>query len=451
MSGADSKIFVGKTGGFLFPVIVMLLRRGALPEPEGRRAKCSYPSALILAPTRELASQILDEALKFTYCTGLRAVVVYGGANVQDQQRELERGVDVIVATPGRLVDLIERGRIKLDIIQFLVLDEADRMLDMGFEPQIRRIVQEEGMPRARQTFMFSATFPIEIQRLAGDFLTDYIFVAVGSVGAPSRDVIQRVEWVEQHDKINTILDALGSILSNGGGLILVFVETKRGADQLEETLYRNNIPAASIHGDKSQREREDALKSFKSGRIPVLVATDVAARGLDIPNVTNVINYDLPSNLEDYIHRIGRTGRVGNVGNALSFFNDKNSNIGRELAESLLNNEQECPEWLETKYSHNGFGGGRGGRGRGRGGGRFGARDYRKDHGGRGGGGHHPHGGGGGDRPSWPAAAPRSASGPGPAPAPSSGYKSGPPKSGGPPLPYASSARSAPADNSDW
>lgn len=411
----------GKTGGFLFPVIVTLLQRGALPEPEGRRGKYSFPAALVLAPTRELVSQIYDESLKFTYCTGIRPVVIYGGTSVSDQQRDLERGVDILVATPGRLVDFIERGRIKLDCIQFLVLDEADRMLDMGFEPQIRRIVESEGMPRERQTFMFSATFPNEIQKLAGDFLIDYIFVAVGSVGAPSKDVIQRVEWVEQNDKVNFVLD----FLRNTGidGLILIFVETKRGADLLEEILYDNRIPAASIHGDKSQREREDALKTFKSGKTPVLVATDVAARGLDIPNVTNVINYDLPSNLDDYIHRIGRTGRVGNVGYAVSLFNDKNANIGRELAESLINNDQECPDWLERKYYQSTQRGFSGGRGRGRG--RFGAKDYRKESGGG-------RGGGNNDKRGEQSAQP--------------------PMKSAPPLPYKSGpTRSTNTDNSAW
>ena len=378
----------GKTAGFLFPVIAQMLRNGALPLPgDGSSRKC-FPTALILAPTRELASQIFDEAQKFCYCTGIRAVVVYGGANIQTQTRELDRGADLLVATPGRLVDLIERGRIKLDIVRFLVLDEADRMLDMGFEPQIRRIVEQENMPSSRQTFMFSATFPVEIQRLAADFMKDYVFLAVGRVGAASKDVVQRIEWVEQNDKTDFLIDFLSRAAP---GLTLVFVETKRGADYLEERLTRENFAACSIHGDKSQREREDALKCFKSGRAPILVATDVAARGLDIPNVTQVINFDLPSNIEDYVHRIGRTGRVGNVGHALSFMNEKNKGISKELGELLVENEQECPPWLERLMMSTGSGGGGRGRGRtGRGGGRnnrtFGARDVRlESYGGRG------------------------------------------------------------------
>lgn len=263
----------------------------------------------------------------------------------------------------------------------------------MGFEPQIRRIVEEEGMPLDRQTFMFSATFPNEIQRLAADFMKDYIFVAVGRVGAASKDVTQRVEWVEQDRKTDYVIDFLQRV---GAGLILIFVETKRGADFLEEMLHKNGFPASSIHGDKSQREREDALKWFKLGKTPILVATDVAARGLDIPNVTQVINYDMPSNIDDYVHRIGRTGRVGNVGNALSLMNDKNRNIAKELAELLIENEQDCPEWLEGFSGYSG-GSGRGRGGRGRGGRQFGARDYRREGSGRGGSAGHRGGGYGG------------------------------------------------------
>ncbi|CAN5951456.1 unnamed protein product, partial [Sphagnum jensenii] len=383
----------GKTGGFLFPVITMMTRSGARQPPDDRRGRGTFVSALILAPTRELASQIFDEANKFCYCTGVRPVVVYGGANIQQQQKELEKGADLLVATPGRLVDLIQRGRVKLDCVQFLVLDEADRMLDMGFEPQIRNIVEESGMPRDRQTFMFSATFPIEIQRLATDFMKNYIFVAVGRVGAASKDVTQTIMWKEQEEKYQFVVEFLSALPP--GGLVLIFVETKRGADYLEETLYRQGFQSSSIHGDKSQREREDALKSFKSGRSPFLVATDVAARGLDIPNVTQVINFDMPTNIDDYVHRIGRTGRVGNVGNALSLFNDKNRNIGKELAELMIENDQICPEWLERYLGgQTGYRGG-GGRGRGRGGNKFGARDYRKDS--NTGVGHGSHSGGGG------------------------------------------------------
>lgn len=393
----------GKTAGFLFPVISVMLKLGPLPEPEKDRGRnrATFPTALVLAPTRELASQIFDEAQKFCYCTGIRPVVIYGGTNFDNQKRELQRGADILVATPGRLVDLIERGWIRLDCIRFLVLDEADRMcvamicyfflcniddcvvcrLDMGFEPQIRRIVQEEGMPLERQTFMFSATFPTEIQRLASDFMQDYTFLAVGRVGAASKDVTQRIVWVDQDEKIDFVIDFLGRVPE---GLILIFVETKRGCDILEDILYQRGFPTSSIHGDKSQREREDALKMFKSGRTPILVATDVAARGLDIPNVTQVINFDLPSQIDDYVHRIGRTGRVGNVGHALSLINEKNKNISKDLTELLIENEQECPEWLE-RFS--GYGARQHSRSSSRGGrnGRFGAKDYRRD-GGRGG-----------------------------------------------------------------
>ena len=188
----------GKTGGFLFPVIAQMLRNGAIPPPSGARRSMCFPNALILAPTRELASQIYEESKKFVYMTGIRPCVVYGGADIGSQIRDLGQGCDILVATPGRLVDLIERGRVSLACIAHLVLDEADRMLDMGFEPQIRRIVENEDMPMKRQTFMFSATFPREIQRMASDFMDDYIFLAVGRVGSAAADITQKVcySWV---------------------------------------------------------------------------------------------------------------------------------------------------------------------------------------------------------------------------------------------------------------
>lgn len=389
-----------KTAGFLFPVIMSMLKMGgSTPPSDGRRR--NYPNALVLAPTRELASQIHEESRKFTYCTGIATVVIYGGADVRDQLRQIERGCDLLIATPGRLVDLIERGRLSMENVRFLCLDEADRMLDMGFEPQIRRIVEQEGMPQGeeRQTMLFSATFPPNIQRLASDFLTNYIFLTVGRVGSASKDVTQAVEYVDQRDKIDVLMKFLLTIEE---GLILIFVETKRSCDYIEDVLCSKGFPACSIHGDKSQREREDSLRSFRGGHTPVMVATDVAARGLDIPNVTNVVNFDLPTNIDDYVHRIGRTGRAGNTGAALSFVNEKNTGVARDLRDLLDENDQEVPQWLTQMCSS--FGGGRGGGGgRGqRGGGKsYGARDvrYQKggDSGGGGGYGGGGYGGGGG------------------------------------------------------
>lgn len=394
----------GKTGGFLFPIISAAFSKGPLPTAGmqaqsahgGYGKRKAFPTALILAPTRELVSQIHDEARKFTYRSWVRPAVVYGGADMTTQLRQIESGCDLLSATPGRLVDLMERGRISLSNVRFLVLDEADRMLDMGFEPQIRRIVTGEDMPgvHERQTLMFSATFPRDIQMLAKDFLKDYIFLSVGRVGSTSENITQKIEYVEDSDKRSVLLDVLSSMPS--GGLTLVFVETKRMADMLENFLIQSNFPATSIHGDRSQRERERALETFRSSRTPIMVATAVAARGLDIPNVTHVVNYDLPNDIDDYVHRIGRTGRAGNTGISTAFFNRGNKNIVRELLELLREANQEIPDWLEAVGRESSFGGGGRGRGSGRGrGGRGGNSDFRR--GGGGGYGGHAQGNGGG------------------------------------------------------
>ncbi|XP_012734964.2 DEAD-box helicase 3 X-linked a isoform X9 [Fundulus heteroclitus] len=394
----------GKTAAFLLPVLSQIYADGpgeALQAAKnggqdngryGRRKQ--YPISLILAPTRELALQIYEEARKFAYRSHVRPCVVYGGADIGQQIRELERGCHLLVATPGRLVDMMERGKIGLDHCNYLVLDEADRMLDMGFEPQIRRIVEQDTMPPKgmRQTMMFSATFPKEIQILARDFLEDYIFLAVGRVGSTSENITQKVVWVEENDKRSFLLDLLNATeastlpVSGKDSLTLVFVETKKGADSLEDFLYREGYACTSIHGDRSQRDREEALHQFRSGRCPILVATAVAARGLDISNVKHVINFDLPSDIEEYVHRIGRTGRVGNLGLATSFFNDKNSNITKDLLDILVEAKQEVPSWLESlAYEHQHKSTSRGGRSK-RFSGGFGARDYRQSSGGSGG-----------------------------------------------------------------
>ncbi|KAJ1288198.1 hypothetical protein BS78_02G072400 [Paspalum vaginatum] len=394
----------GKTAAFCFPIISGILKSGPPPQ-RTRSSRTACPLALILSPTRELSVQIHEEARKFAYQTGVRVVVAYGGAPITNQLRELERGVEILVATPGRLMDLLERARVSLQMIKYLALDEADRMLDMGFEPQIRKIVEQMDMPPrgVRQTMLFSATFPKEIQRMAADFLADYIFLAVGRVGSSTDLIVQRVEFVLDSDKRSYLMDLLHAQKANGThgkqALTLVFVETKRGADALEDWLFRNGFPATSIHGDRTQGEREHALRSFKSGATPILVATDVAARGLDIPHVAHVINFDLPNDIDDYVHRIGRTGRAGKSGLATAFFNESNISLARPLSELMQEANQEVPQWLERYAARSTYGGGGGRNRRSGGGARFGGRDFRRDRGSGGysGGGGGAYGGGGG------------------------------------------------------
>ncbi|KAG9485624.1 ATP-dependent RNA helicase DDX3X isoform X1 [Eleutherodactylus coqui] len=375
----------GKTAAFLLPILSQIYAEGpgeAMKHLKdngryGRRKQ--FPLSLVLAPTRELAVQIYEEARKFAYRSRVRPCVVYGGADIGQQIRDLERGCHLLVATPGRLVDMMERGKIGLDCCKYLVLDEADRMLDMGFEPQIRRIVEQDTMPPkgVRQTMMFSATFPKEIQILARDFLDEYIFLAVGRVGSTSENITQKVVWVEEMDKRSFLLDLLNA--TGKDSLTLVFVETKKGADALEDFLYHEGYACTSIHGDRSQRDREEALHQFRSGKSPILVATAVAARGLDISNVKHVINFDLPSDIEEYVHRIGRTGRVGNLGLATSFFNEKNINITKDLLDLLVEAKQEVPSWLENMAFEQHHKSSTRGRSKSRFSGGFGARDYRQ------------------------------------------------------------------------
>ncbi|KAH8255056.1 hypothetical protein KR032_012346 [Drosophila birchii] len=388
----------GKTAAFLVPILNQMYEHGHSAPPQSNRQysrRKQYPLGLVLAPTRELATQIFEEAKKFAYRSRMRPAVLYGGNNTSEQMRELDRGCHLIVATPGRLEDMITRGKVGLENIRFLVLDEADRMLDMGFEPQIRRIVEQLNMPPTgqRQTLMFSATFPKQIQELASDFLSNYIFLAVGRVGSTSENITQTILWVYEQDKRSYLLDLLSSIRDGPeyckDNLTLIFVETKKGADSLEEFLYQCNHPVTSIHGDRTQKEREEALRCFRSGDCPILVATAVAARGLDIPHVKHVINFDLPSDVEEYVHRIGRTGRMGNLGVATSFFNEKNRNICSDLLELLIETKQEIPNFMEDMSSDRGHSGvKRRGGGGGRYGGGFGSRDYRQSSGGGVGGG---------------------------------------------------------------
>jgi ATP-dependent RNA helicase RhlE len=296
----------GKTAAFTLPV---LQRLDALAGDEPRLR------ALVLTPTRELAAQI-DESVS-TYGRGMDLwhTVVFGGVNIKPQIRTLGQGVDALVATPGRLLDLLQQRALSLRHVELFVLDEADRMLDMGFLPDVRRIIKH--LPEKRQTLFFSATMPPEIEGLTAKLLHDPVTVSVDPVSSTAEAVEQHMYFVDKGNKRHLLVDLLkGDAMTR----TLVFTRTKHGANKLTQHLQKARLNAAAIHGNKSQSARVRALESFRSGSLPVLVATDVAARGIDVDQVSHVVNYDLPNVPETYVHRIGRTGRAGRAGIALSF-----------------------------------------------------------------------------------------------------------------------------------
>ncbi|KAF0919019.1 hypothetical protein E2562_027655 [Oryza meyeriana var. granulata] len=344
---AIAKTGSGKTLGYLLPGFMHIKRLQNNPR--------SGPTVLVLAPTRELATQILEEAVKFGRSSRISSTCLYGGAPKGPQLRDLDRGVDVVVATPGRLNDILEMRRISLKQVSYLVLDEADRMLDMGFEPQIRKIVKD--IPPRRQTLMYTATWPKEVRRIADDLLVHPVQVTIGSVDelVANSAITQNVELITPLEKLRRLEQILRS--QDSGSKVLIFCTTKRMCDQLARTLTRQ-FGASAIHGDKSQSEREKVLSHFRSGRSPILVATDVAARGLDIKDIRVVINYDFPTGIEDYVHRIGRTGRAGATGVAYTFFCDQDSKYAADLIKILEGANQRVPRDLVDMAS-------RGGRGR--------------------------------------------------------------------------------------
>jgi ATP-dependent RNA helicase RhlE len=308
----------GKTAAFALPTLHMLFQAQAEhgQSPAGTNKKKKRPiRALVVAPTRELAVQIGVSFAKYGKYANLRCTVVFGGVGQQPQVRALQSGVDILVATPGRLLDLMNQGHIDLKHVEILILDEADQMLDMGFLPDMRRIVA--ATPRQRQTLMFSATMPEEIRRLAQQWLQEPRHIQITPAATPVESVQQSVYFVETRHKP----EMLARYLQNTDCVrTLVFVRTKHGADKVVKHLMRTGIRAEAIHGNKSQNARTRALERFRSHQPPVLVATDVAARGLDVPAVSHVVNYELPEVPEIYVHRIGRTGRAGAVGIATTF-----------------------------------------------------------------------------------------------------------------------------------
>lgn len=340
----------GKTAAFIIPIIQNLLN-GELPSASFKQYQ--EPLAVVLAPTRELASQIYKDARKFSLGSIIRCCVVYGGTSVNFQSSQLQSGCHILIATPGRLSDFVERGKVSFAQMKYLVLDEADRMLNLGFLPFVKNIVGHSSTPpkSARQTLMFSATFPDEIRRLAEEFLEDYLHLSVGTGGA-NTDVTQEIYQVEKFKKRDKLMEILSESVSEGEKVI-VFVETKRNADFVASFMSQKGFPTTSIHGDRLQREREEALFDFTKGRMSVLVATSVAARGLDIPSVAVVINYDLPSSMDEYIHRIGRTGRVGHKGRSIAFYDPTcDSSQTKDLIKILREAEQPVPEWLINENS---------------------------------------------------------------------------------------------------
>ena len=301
----------GKTLAFVIPILQRLLIE---VPPYGDAAREPYSRALILAPTRELAAQIEDTIVGLTYHTPCSSVPVYGGVEMWPQERALKAGVDIVVATPGRLMDHMRHGSGDFLRVQTLVLDEGDRMLDMGFWPDVQRILQS--LPKDRQTLLFSATMPNEIVELAREMQRDPHYVQIGRGQGAARTITHAMEEVETRDKVDHLARF---IRQDADGPVLVFVRTKIGADRVARNLQAKGVRAAALHADRSQLERQRAVEGFRSGAHPVLVATDIAARGLDIDGIAVVVNFEVPDTKESYVHRVGRTGRAGSSGRALT------------------------------------------------------------------------------------------------------------------------------------
>ena len=321
---AAAQTGTGKTAGFTLPLLQLL---GGRKQTHDRQIR-----ALVLTPTRELAAQIQDSIGTYGLNERLRHGVVFGGVNINPQKQKLRRGLDILVATPGRLLDLYQQHSVKFDEVEVLILDEADRMLDMGFIRDIRRILAL--LPKRRQNLMFSATFSNEIRKLAKTICHNPVEIDVSPRNSTVKLISQKMYKIDKPRKV----DLLSSLLRSNADQTLVFSRTKHGANKLVKRLSRDNISAAAIHGNKSQAQRTKALDAFKQNKVQVLVATDIAARGIDIDQLATVINFDLPHVPEDYVHRIGRTGRAGLSGVAISLVTNEDKKQLRDI-ERLIKN----------------------------------------------------------------------------------------------------------------
>jgi len=310
MAGIDviacAETGTGKTAAFLVPILQRFLRSERLQQPATR--------ALVLAPTRELTVQIEDQVQGLTYHTGLSSIAVYGGVPMDPQERALRAGVDMVVATPGRLMDHMRHEATNFAALEVLVLDEADRMLDMGFWPDVQRILA--ALPAARQTLLFSATIPSEVMQLAREFLRHPKLVQVGRHGGPAQTISHAIQTVTKAEKVEWLARWLRH---EAEGPVLIFCRTKIGADRVASRLSGMGIRAAVVHADRTQQQRMSAVEGFRAGTFPVLVATDVATRGLDIDGIAHVVNFEVPDTPEAYVHRVGRTGRSDSTGSALT------------------------------------------------------------------------------------------------------------------------------------
>lgn len=332
LSGRDiigiAKTGSGKTAAFVLPMIVHIMDQPELKKEEG-------PIGVICAPTRELAHQIYLESKKFAKSHGIRVAAVYGGMSKLDQFKELKSGCEIVVATPGRLIDMLKMKALTMSRATYLVLDEADRMFDLGFEPQIRSIVGQ--IRPDRQTLLFSATMPRKVEKLAREILSDPVRVSVGEVGMANEDITQVVQVIPSDaDKLPWLLEKLPGMIDNGD--VLVFASKKATVDEIETQLAQRGFKVAALHGDKDQSSRMDTLQKFKSGTYHVLIATDVAARGLDIKSIKSVVNFDIARDMDMHVHRIGRTGRAGDKdGTAYTLITHKEARFAGEMVNSLI------------------------------------------------------------------------------------------------------------------